>query len=82
MVIAGGIVSIGAGLCSVYSEAMWLFPMANSIIWVHYTRYFSIPVKTMTFSYTYLCIGAVGLMTASVLKVRNYSYDTTLTIDN
>ena len=82
MVIAGGIVSIGAGLCSVYSEAMWLFPMANSIIWVHYTRYFSIPVKTMAFSYSYLCIGAVGLMIVSVLKVRNYSYDTTLTIDN
>ena len=82
MVIAGGIVSIGAGLCSVYSEAMWLFPMANSIIWIHYTRYFSIPVKSMTFSYMYLIIGTMGLIIISVLKVRNYSYDTTLTIDN
>ena len=82
MVIAGGIVSIGAGLCAVYSGAMWLFPMANSIIWIHYTRYFSIPVKSMTFSYMYLIFCTVGLIIISVLKVRNYSYDTTLMIDN
>lgn len=82
MVIAGGIVSIGAGLCSVYSEAMWLFPMANSIIWVHYTRYFSIPVKSMTFSYAYLITGIAVLAAVSVFKARRYSYDTTITIDN
>lgn len=82
MVIAGGIVSVGAGLCSVYSEAMWLFPMANSIIWVHYTRYFSIPVKSMTFSYAYLITGIAALAAVSVFKARRYSYDTTITIDN
>ena len=82
IVISGGIVSIGAGLCAIGSDAMWFLPMAHSIIWTHYTRYFKVPVKSMGASWAYLGALSVILIITAIIKIRNYNYDTTLTIYN
>ena len=50
-------------------------PMANSIIWLHYTKYFRQPVVSMTFSVMYLVIFNLALIVLCVIAIRKFNYD-------
>lgn len=56
----------GVITCAVRLKSMWLFPMANSIIWLHYTEILRKPVYPILNSYLYL----VGLIIALLLTSR------------
>lgn len=63
------IVALGVGTCAVKTSAMWLFPMANTIVWLHFTDIMREPVKPLWQSYLYfgisiLIVFAVNLVVA------------------
>ena len=47
------IIAVGMATASVNSSLMWALPMANSLIWLHYTVIFSDPIVSLEFSYAY-----------------------------
>lgn len=74
-VLCGFIISMGTALCSVKTKLMWSMPMANSIIWLHYTEYFSEPVMPLWFSVCYLCTAVLLLMVLCFYAIRKFNYD-------
>jgi hypothetical protein len=54
---------------------MWTMPMANSIIWLHYTRYFREPIMPMWFSVCYLFVIILLLLIFSYVAIRKFNYD-------
>ncbi len=66
--LAAAVALIGAGVVtsSLNSAAMWAFPMANTIVWMHYTEILSEPIYPVWSSFAYFG----GLLT--VLTVLNF----------
>lgn len=62
---AYGVLLCGVITCAVRLKSMWLFPMANTIIWLHYTEILRKPVYPILNSYLYL-----GILTAIVLLMN------------
>ena len=52
---------------------MWLFPMGNSIIWMHYTEIIREPIKPIWYSYVYFAVMALLLIFMSTLRARRLS---------
>ena len=61
-VLCGAVISLGTAFCSIKTVLMWSMPMANSIIWLHFTKYFRQPVVSLTFSMIYLCTFIAALI--------------------
>ncbi len=74
-VLCGAVISLGTAFCSIKTTLMWTMPMANSIIWLHYTKYFREPIVSMTFSVCYLLIFIAALLIFSFLAIRKFNYD-------
>lgn len=74
-VLCGTVISLGAALCSIRSDFMWIMPMANSIIWIHYTKYFRQPVFPVEFSVIYLCSVIVILIVFCYCAIGKFNYD-------
>lgn len=73
--LCGSIITIGTAFCSVKSTLMWTMPMANSIIWLHYTMYFKEPIVPMSFSICYLLIFIAILLILSFIAIKKFNYD-------
>lgn len=50
------IIGMGVSTCSIKTSAMWYFPMANAIVWLHYTEILREPVIPISRSYIYFAI--------------------------
>ena len=50
-------------------------PMANSIIWLHYTKYFRQSVVSMGFSAAYLIIFIAVLIIFCGAAINKFNYD-------
>ena len=74
-VICGAVISLGAAFCSIKTGYMWTMSMANSIIWLHYTKYFRQPVVSMQFSVIYLCVFIAALIFFCVIAIKKFNYD-------
>ena len=74
-VICGAIISLGTAFCTIKTVLMWSMPMANSIIWLHFTKYFRQPVVTITFSVLYLVIFNLALVVLCVIAIKKFNYD-------
>lgn len=68
-------ISLGTAFCSIKTTLMWTMPMANSIIWLHYTKYFREPVMPMSFSVSYLAIFIAVLLAFCFIAIRKFNYD-------
>ncbi len=79
-VMAGAIISLGTALCSIKSSLMWITPMANSVIWLHYTKYFRQPVMPIYFSVLYLCIFILVLLVFCFVAIKKFNYDNVMEI--
>ena len=55
-IICGGMISLGMAFSAIRTNLMWTMPMANSITWLHYTKYFKKPIMPMSFSVIYLLV--------------------------
>ncbi|SDB58889.1 hypothetical protein SAMN02910317_03105 [Ruminococcaceae bacterium FB2012] len=74
-VLCGAVISLGTTFCSIKTELMWSMPMANSIIWLHFTKYFRQPVVSLTFSIIYLCTFIAALIVLCVAAIKKFNYD-------
>ena len=52
---AGVVIAFGVAGCSLKASIMWLFPMANSIIWLHYTEYYRANKARFLFIHIFCC---------------------------
>lgn len=73
---AGGIIGFGVLFTSTYSKIMWIFPMANAIVWLHYTDIFRKEKVPMSYSYIYYGICIVVLITANIIVSKKLNVDT------
>ncbi|SDB37168.1 hypothetical protein SAMN02910317_01812 [Ruminococcaceae bacterium FB2012] len=74
-VLCGAVISLGTAFCSIKTVLMWSMPMANSIIWLHFTKYFRQPVVSLTFSIIYLCTFIAALIVFCVAAIKKFNYD-------
>lgn len=74
-VFCGGIISLGTALCSIRSGLMWIMPMAHSVIWLHYTKYYREPVVPIWYSVVYYCVFIAALILFCWIAMRKFSYD-------
>ena len=74
-VLCGAVISLGTAFCSIKTVLMWSMPMANSIIWLHFTKYFRQPVVSLTFSIIYLCTFIAALIVFCVIAIKKFNYD-------
>ena len=71
-----GVIAAGVLTTAIHSEAMWVFPMANTITWLHYDTALREPVKPMYQSYIYFgVLIAVGIA-ANVIAVKKNNINT------
>ena len=72
ILFSGVIIIAGSATSIIGSSFRWIFPMAHTISWIHYDRFFSDMVFPMWGSYLYLGIGIVLLIVMCVLFRKKY----------
>lgn len=68
-IVAGGVVT-----CSLKSELMWLFPMANTIVWLHYDIILDELNVPMWYTYTYFAVILSALTIANAIAVKRLEF--------
>ena len=71
-----GVIAAGVLTTSIRTKAMWVFPMANTITWLHYDEALREPVKPMYQSYIYFAVLIVIGITSNVIAVRKNNINT------
>lgn len=71
----GGVIGVGAVLMGVNTKAMWAFPMANALVWLHYTELLKEAVTPIWYSYLYFAILIVALVIMNLIAVRHTNID-------
>lgn len=66
------LIILGAGTCAARIKAMWLFPMAHTISWVHYEEYLSREIFPMAGSYVYMAGSCAVLAACCLLSSKHY----------
>lgn len=69
-----GIIGFGTLFCSVRTNLMWLFPMANSIVWLHFTDIFKKEVLPVSLSYIYFAILIVILVLGNLMAAARVNF--------
>ena len=71
LLTAVGVIALGATTCALKVPVMWYFPMANTIVWLHYEELLRKPVTPVSNSLIYF-IGILTLLFAGTLfSLRN-----------
>lgn len=74
-VACGAVIALGTAFCSIKTSLMWTMPMANSIIWLHFTKYFRVPEVSITFSVVYLVTFVAVLIIFCYICIGRFNYD-------
>lgn len=74
-IICGGMISLGMAFSAIRTNLMWTMPMANSITWLHYTKYFKKPIMPMNFSVIYLLVLIAVLLVFGGIAIGKFNYD-------
>ncbi len=74
-ILCGGVITAGAALCAINSRIMWATPMAHSIIWMHYTKYFREPIVSMEASVVYFVTVIFVLIVFCCVAITFFDYD-------
>lgn len=67
------IVAAGVLMTSMNLMAMWKFPMANTIVWLHYTEIMKKPIIPLSYSYIYfaICLGVLFIANLIAIKKKD-----------
>lgn len=74
-VLCGAVISLGTAFCTIRTTLMWTMPMANSIIWLHFTKYFKDPIVSIQYSVVYLSVFIAMLLVFCVVAIHRFNYD-------
>ena len=69
-----GVVAVGTATCAIKTEMMWWFPMANTIIWLHYTPILREPIVAIWYSYAYFAAAIIALLIVSVILTKRANF--------
>lgn len=69
-----GVIALGTATCAVKTKIMWCFPMANTIIWLHYTAILREPIVAIWYSYAYFAAVIIVLLTVSVILTKRANF--------
>ncbi|MBR3448048.1 MAG: hypothetical protein IKH27_09600 [Oscillospiraceae bacterium] len=64
----------GIAVCSLKNAAMWLFPAANTMIWLHYQEILKKQIVPVAYSYLYFAVLIAALLTADFLILRRLQF--------
>ncbi len=76
IIICGLIITLGCVLCSIHTKLMWLFPMAHSVVWLHYTEFTRKPVFPIIYSVIYFAVGIIVTIIFCRIWLKRFDYDT------
>lgn len=67
------LIILGVITCAARATFMWIFPMAHTIIWMHYEKYQSKQVLLLFYSYLYFGVIDLALIVLSIVMNRRYN---------
>ncbi|MGN0683199.1 MAG: hypothetical protein ACI4JY_05925 [Oscillospiraceae bacterium] len=76
IVVCGLLIALGASLCSINAKMMWLFPMAHSIVWLHYTEFLREPIFPVFYSAIYFVAIIAAALIFCIASLKRFDYDT------
>ena len=68
------LITAGSALCEIKSNTMWLFPMAHTVPWLHYTDFYREPVVPIGYSYLYFIGILIALFCLAMHLCKKYNY--------
>lgn len=68
----GGIILLGTVCCALRLNSMWVFPMAHTVVWLHYSEYLAEPVYPLSASYLYFGIIDILLIAVCIAVRKQY----------
>lgn len=70
MIVCGGLIAAGSALCSIKANLMWALPMANSVVWLHYTEFRRKPFYPIWCSWLYFGAIIAFLLIFSLIMLK------------
>lgn len=68
------VIVLGASSCSLKINVMWIFPTANTLMWLHYKEILKEPITPVENSFLYFLILIAVLFTANLFVLRNLQF--------
>lgn len=68
------IIAVGSALGILNSEGMWCFPMAHTMIYLHYTKYLKEPIMSIKNSFIYFGIIITVILIFSLIRVKHTNF--------
>ncbi len=68
------VIVLGAASCSLKINVMWIFPTANTLMWLHYKEILKEPITPVENSFLYFLILIAVLFTANLFVLRNLQF--------
>lgn len=75
VIVCGLVIVLGAALCSINTKLMWIFPMAHSIIWLHYTEFLREPIFPVFYSAIYFAAIIAAALIFCTFSLKRFDYD-------
>lgn len=75
IVVCGLVIALGAALCSINTKLMWVFPMAHSIVWLHYTEFLRKPIFPVFYSAIYFAAIIAVALIFCIASLKRFDYD-------
>lgn len=70
LLMAVGVIALGVTTCAIKVPAMWYFPMANTIVWLHYEELLREPITPVSDSLIYFIVILALLFAGNLLTLR------------
>lgn len=67
-------VAAGVVTCSLKTDIMWIFPMANTLTWLHYEEILAEPAVPIWYSYIYFCAAIVISVILNIEAVKRFRF--------
>lgn len=68
------VIALGVATTSLYSNLRWAFPMANTIVWLHYTEILNEPIYPVWASFLYFGILIAVLIALNFLALKKIKF--------
>ena len=81
LIVAISIIAIGSALGFLNTKEMWLFPMANSVVSLHYTDHLEEEVCSIQFSILYYTVAIFLLQSLAIMKSKSIAFYNTTASD-
>lgn len=78
---SGALITFGAAFCAIHADLKWLFPMAHSLVWVHYSDYYRKMEMPIFYSVLYYVAFIMVLGAACFFSLRKMNFDTIQEVD-